>query len=537
MTRTSGLVFLLLAAQIPASQTLTSTGKEFIVVFPENIAYYHPSSPENKIWITALHNDTVITMSPSPAEELPQNLAAGETKSFERTEELGKLDFNNNLISTPFKVFSISDKSIRITSSKDVVVQAISIRKRSVQSALVIPADKLSMKYFLPPVPEIEGTTDQGVLVVNVTERGPFRLIIINPSNDTVKVAIKGGDEISGDIESGKVAQIWVNNTSTPQFVEADKPVAVFFSHPCAMQYDCTCGLLHAMLPPAKNHTVKFPVPPVLAEQASILLSDQHSRRREHFRSHSAVVQSAGTAILYRPTLLLTLIPEEEFGSCFVVPFIENKKNFLIIVVHNEHKDGIHIGKVPLKNADWLELNGTDYVSTNISTSSPNTFVWHTSSTMAVYFVGNENNTWFGNPAPVVSVTPDFRGCAVTPEVIKILDDANSWQNSIQSCEDTGLNLISLSNNSLQKQVCSKLPKNGVQKVWIGMRRSSMTGDWYWLNNDPFNNTNWAPGEQVGDGQCGVMSLKSSSNCGWNDEDCCKAIHPVCYRDPVILQI
>ncbi|MEQ2252129.1 hypothetical protein ILYODFUR_018522 [Ilyodon furcidens] len=403
MTRTSGLVFLLLAAQIPASQTLTSTGKEFIVVFPENIAYYHPSSPENKIWITALHDGTVITISPPPAEGSPQNLIAGETKSFTMTQELGK---HNYLNSTPFEVFSISDKTINITSSKDVVVQAISIKKRSVQSALVIPADKLSMKYFLPPVPEIEGTTDQGVLVVNVTERGPFRLIIINPSKDTVKVAIKGGDEISGVIQSGKVAQIWVTNTSTPQFVEADKPVAVFFSHPCATRYDCTCGLLHAMLPPAKNRTMKFPVPPVLAEQASILLSDQQFRGYESFKSYSAVVQSAGTAILYQPSLLLTLIPEEEFGSCFVVPFIENKKNFLIIMVHKEHKDGIHIGKVPLNNADWQELKGTDYVSTNLSTSFPNTFVWHNSSTMAVYFVGNENNTWFGNPAPVVSVTP-----------------------------------------------------------------------------------------------------------------------------------
>lgn len=75
-----------------------------------------------------------------------------------------------------------------------------------------------------------------------------------------------------------------------------------------------------------------------------------------------------------------------------------------------------------------------------------------------------------------------------------------------------------------------------MQKAWIGMRRSSLTGEWYWLNQDPVNDTNWDEGEPgaVDDGQCVAMSVESSKDFSWRDEDCCQAINPICYRGPVL---
>ncbi|XP_014878994.1 uncharacterized protein LOC106940704 [Poecilia latipinna] len=525
------LVVLLLAARIAASQTFTDAGKDFRVIFPENIAYYYPSDAHNKIWVTALHNDTSVTMSSASSET---KLNAGHTKSFDVTQELGRLTINDSNDFDPFTVFSISDKTVHITSTKDIVIQAVSSRGRSVQSALVIPTTKLSNKYFIPPVPETEGTTSGGAPVVNVTERAPFRLIIVNPDEPKASVTIKGRDEIPISIESGKAAQIWVDNGNTTQYVEANKRVAVYFSHPCAVQHQCTCGLLHAMVPPAKNDTMKFPIPPVLGKPASILLSDEANGR--WINSSSLIVESAGTAIVYWPSLLLTLVPVEEFGSCFVVQFIEGKENILIIVVHKDHKQGIHIGNDPLGGAGWQELEGTDYVSTNRSISST-TVVWHMSANMTVYHMAQHNNTWFGNPAPVVSANPDFRGCILTPEVTMILHEAESWQESIQSCQKQSLNLISLSSEALQKHTCQNLRGNDAKQVWIGTRRRSLTGDWYWLNSNGFNDTNWARSEpgDVSEGQCAVMSLEG--DCGWKDRNCCEAARPLCYAAPQVLQI
>lgn len=79
--------------------------------------------------------------------------------------------------------------------------------------------------------------------------------------------------------------------------------------------------------------------------------------------------------------------------------------------------------------------------------------------------------------------------------------------------------------------------KDKVQNVWIGMRRSSLTGEWYWLSGKPVNDTNWAEGEPgtVQDGQCAIMSLEHEKDPGWSDEDCCKDARPVCYSSPVFL--
>ncbi|XP_023187123.1 uncharacterized protein LOC111608160 [Xiphophorus maculatus] len=533
MTPAPRLVVLLLVARIAASQTLSNAGRDFRVVFPENIAYYYPSDAQNKIWVTALHNDTSVMVSSANSQ-----LNAGQTKSFTVTQELGRLTINETNASDPFKVFNISDKTVHITSNKDIIVQAISSKGRSTQSVLVIPTTKLSNKYFIPPVPEIEGTTSGASPVANVTERAPFRLIIVNPNELKASVTIKGGEEISIDIESGSAAQIWVKNDNKTWYVEANKGVAVFFSHPCAVQHQCTCGLLHAMVPPAKNNTMRFPIPPVLDQPVSILRSDKETRERITFGSSSAVVESAGTAIVYWPGLLLTLVPVEEFGSCFVVQFIEGKENVLIIVVNKNHQQGIHIGNDPLEGAEWQELKGTEYSSTNRSISST-TVVWHAAANMTVYQIYKQNDTWFGNPAAVISANPDFRGCVSTPEVTKILQEAESWQESIRSCKNQTLDLISLPSEALQKQTCQNLRGNDAKQVWIGTRRSSLTGDWYWLDESDFNDTNWAGSEpgDVSEGQCAVMSLEGDGDCGWKDRNCCEDARPLCYAAPQILQI
>ncbi|XP_054916989.1 uncharacterized protein LOC129380043 isoform X2 [Poeciliopsis prolifica] len=193
-----------------------------------------------------------------------------------------------------------------------------------------------------------------------------------------------------------KQIKAWPSSSATPVPFSTNAPAA--YCMPWCLQ--------------PRNNTMSFPIPPVLDQPASILQSDKETRGLMTFNSSSAVVESAGTVIIYWPSLILTLIPVEEFGSCFVVQFIQGKENVLIIVVHKDHQQGIHIGNNPLEGAKWQELKGTNYFSTNRSISST-TVVWHASAKMAVYQIYKQDNSSFGNPAPVVSANPVMRwgGC------------------------------------------------------------------------------------------------------------------------------
>lgn len=382
----------------------------FTVVFPENIAYYYPQTPANQIWVTALQDSTEVTVTQTSNSTQIPNMKVGYPYVF-----YSNLELKNNL---SYETFRVSNETISVSSNKMIVVEAISMKNNSVQTALVIPTDKLGNKYFVPPIPDIQGTTDDPVQ--NVTEKGPFRLIIVN-SNEENMVTLNWTTEKLFPLQPNQVAQTWITNDQVlpgaTMMVEAEKPIAVLFSHPCAMQTNCTCGLLSAMLPPARNHTVKFPIPPILTENAQVLLSDEISRKSVLYDPTSAVADSSGTAILYRPGLLLTLIPETKFASCFVVPFVPTKTNFAVIVVLKNSTNGIHIGNNPLNPQEWQDLMGTNYISTNYSLTSNMTVIWHNSSNMAVYLMGYDGSTWFGNPAPVISTTPGME-----PRLFKLQD-------------------------------------------------------------------------------------------------------------------
>ncbi|XP_041843493.1 IgGFc-binding protein [Melanotaenia boesemani] len=531
------LLLLLLLAALNSESTATpperNSGRKFVVVFPENIAYYYPVPSQNKVWITTLYPSTTVTINPQANGTT--TLGNPGTRSFDVNLELRKLN-----VSDPGT--SLSNRTVQITSNKNIVVQAFSVRNKSMQTALVIPADKLGMKYFIPPISKVpKATINVSVAGMSINERGPFRLIIVNTNqSNTVTVQGKASKQVS--LPPNYLAQIPLEDEDGLQVVEAENPVAVLVAHPCAFRPLCSCGLLYAILQPARNQAVKFPIPPALAADAEVfvLLSESGSSSAEAFNPDAAVVETSGTAVLYRPDLVLPLIPETDFASCYVVTNISQQQNFILIVVHNDDKDGIHVGNSPLQtlNPVWQKLNGTNYTSARLTFSSRNTVVWHESSTVGVYYVGNVSGTMFGHPAPIISSTPDYRGCILSPEVLNIPTNASSWQKSIKTCGDNSLKLVSLSGETQQKQVCNKLSQvNGSkpQEVWIGMRRSSATGEWYWLDNPSVRYTNWDEGQpgSVDGGQCAVMSLKS--NCSWRDEECCTAVRPLCYREPELL--
>lgn len=139
----------------------------------------------------------------------------------------------------------------------------------------------------------------------------------------------------------------------------------------------------------------------------------------------------------------------------------------------------------------------------------------------------------------------DFRGCAVTPEVLDLEEQPSDWRGSFKACADRKLELLCLSSADLRKQIYGKLyqnrslTNNAVQEVWIGMRRSSLNGEWFWVNGDSVNSTTWGDGEPGGveEGQCTIMSLGNGTGFEWRDDDCCMDAHYICYKEPELFPI
>ncbi|CAN9514509.1 unnamed protein product [Ophioblennius macclurei] len=521
-----------------SSQPERHIGTEFLVAFPENIAYFHPQSPDISFWATAPFSDTKVTV-----------LYNHDLLSFDKP--INKSHHFPLSDGLELAREEVCNKSVLISSTKNISVFAASRKNNSVQTVLVAPTHSLGTRYLVPPVPSIQLTTSPATEVTRqVTEKSPFRIVIVN-AGQANKVTLKGGDTEGIELGPYQVAQVWLDQGQSLQSVEAEAPVAVFFGHPCAVRKPCTCSQLYTALPPATADTHDFFIPPFLvssiSEGAAVLVSDGSGAESRAYSADSPVVRGASAALLYSPGLLLALIPESDLASCYMLGAMLDVQSYVVIMVKNSERDGVHLGAREVTD-DWIPVTGTDYVAIRHrlqEVTDGRSVIWHAYSKMAVYFIGSNDGTQFGNPAPIISTTPDFRGCALVPEILHIGEVAYSWRESLRYCKDQGLELIRFPTQSYVDQVNSQLARMDLaylDQVWIGMRRSSLTGDWYWAHADEAaatnrasatnwaGATNWAEGEPglVEEGQCAMMSTERNQDFLWRDEDCCREARPLC---------
>lgn len=308
---------------------------------------------------------------------------------------------------------TVANKTLRIDSDKNITVHAIIQKVNSIQTALVVPVDNLGTKYQIPPVPRIEAISNaQGSesMASIIPERGPFKLTVINHETANI-VTLNGAVKQNASLDPYQLAQFWLNESEMAWSVSAEKPVAVLLSHPCAPVANCTCRMQFTPLTPTEGEELKFLVPPLLAKgaesESSLLMTnmDEGATNRLAFDPEaSSLVKTSGPAIFYRPGMLLSLIPIRDFSSCYVLHTIPNMdNNYALLVAPKDETDGVRLGKNPLVDPIWMEMKGTGYSCARIRLNSGKNVIWHTSSRMAVYFIGMKGNSFFGNPASSIS--------------------------------------------------------------------------------------------------------------------------------------
>lgn len=102
-------------------------------------------------------------------------------------------------------------------------------------------------------------------------------------------------------------------------------------------------------------------------------------------------------------------------------------------------------------------------------------------------------------------------------------------------CRGRDLELISFSSLQQQRQIYQQLRQTSGDQLWIGLRRSSRTGRWYWLDQAPVSHTDWRGAEpgNTQDGQCAMMRRGGGGDFDWSGENCCSAGRPLCYSSGI----
>ncbi|KAK6269364.1 hypothetical protein J4Q44_G00393300 [Coregonus suidteri] len=460
-----------------------------------------------------------------------------------------------------------SNQTLHVTSNNNISVLAISQRGESIQTMVVPPLESLGTEYHVPLIPEMKPTQPQ----IDPRNR-LFSLIIIN-HKETNKVTISGpaGEDKTVSLQPFQLVQLWLNRSLPEPHVSADHPVAVLYGHPCATVTNCTCSFLFNPLYPVTAWGSEYLVHPsfengalnettflLTTNQSVSLLSGPPTEPLQLQSSHelpfnpflpggSSLVKTSSpvSLTLLRPGLLLSLIPTHSFSSCYLLHSLNAVKNQALLVAPTAQTEGVHQGNTAL-DVTWTPMMGTEYswALIDFGTEYRKHVIWHSSSKMAAYYLGEVNGMVFGNPADSLSTDPDSKGCLLRPEVVSLGDEQGGWPESLKYCQDQGYSLVSLNTEDFLLHVTNKLMESGTQaqgqtqtqgQVWIGLRRSSLTGQWYWLSKAAVSFTHWAKGEPGTpmQGQCTMMTLDPQGNYTWSDKSCCEALPAVCYREPL----
>jgi len=104
--------------------------------------------------------------------------------------------------------------------------------------------------------------------------------------------------------------------------------------------------------------------------------------------------------------------------------------------------------------------------------------------------------------------------------------DSVTWDQAQAACEKMGGNLASILDSLTRAGVAAILTTTN-DRVWIGLNK--VGGSWAWVDNSPWGETQWWPGNPSGDGACGEL-ISYQGNIGLNDLSCLSTRDYVCKK-------
>ncbi|KTF90309.1 hypothetical protein cypCar_00019207 [Cyprinus carpio] len=501
------LTILLITAMIGQGQSWDSYGKNFITVFPENIAFYYPRTPVNTLSITALYPDTKVEVFVSEVSTYSDTLPAGKPVTV--TLPLDTEEYR----------LSSTSQTVRVSSTELIVVQSISKKGDSVQTNVVQPLKNHGTLYTIPSLNYslMLNTFDQSAR--NISKRySSFRLVIINGETLIQDVTIvKLARNETYTLNPYTALQLQTDGTETA--VYSDDRVAVMLTHPCVVTEECRCNMVLNQLYPDRLQDSRFIVPSILSTSNFWLLVTSSVKTEVsggdlelstvnaysskllalpslQFESQLIDTSSPASLKLVGPGIIVEPISQYMFSACYLAPVSSTDAKALIIAETN-YRDSVYMDGDLLLSTTWSTIANSVYSSVLVPLDDAH-IIWHPSTKIAVY-VFEKSTHVYGGPAIPLSETPDPLGCALVPSKFDIIVTPQTWPESHQYCKLISDELFSPSNKAAHAEMASILRNESTnERFWIGVRRSLLTLDWYRQKADISHNlsyTQWGTGE------------------------------------------
>ncbi|XP_050987829.1 uncharacterized protein LOC127178772 [Labeo rohita] len=544
-------VFLLIASMFRQGLTVVSYGDNFITAFPENLGFFYPSETMNYLRVTALHNNTNFKVFYKNTQRDLQIPVSGQTMSviFSRSDvsQLGS-----------------SSLSIRITSDKNITVVSLSRRAGSTQSYVVQPTVNLGTNYLIPLLdyPRYLESFNLSRIVSTTMRYSSIKLLVINAADSQNSVTIvkqtsAGVQEETFDIDSYELYQLQTNGSILR--VKSSKEVAVILTHPCLETGGCNCNMVVNQILPTKFQGQSFIVPSNfnVSETKLLMLSENTSSL---FHNGNTLQATPSTLLpfpdlqksqlinateqvslrLISPGLIVELIPETMFFACYLLQF-DKPNGMALVIAETDSKDDVRTHAGLLSASNWTAVAGTNYSSVVVTIPSFIATIWHPTSRIGVYMLEQmPAKVMFGGPAVPISQKPDLHGCVVVPGAFRIGHDPLTWAKSHEYCINKGCQFACPVTKSVHNDMADNLTKEDGDG-WIGLRRSLLTTDWYWQEDDDLstfvNYVHWDDGHPLDPvkGLCTSVSLDPNKDFKWQSARCCDKKKPVCYKRPAYL--
>ncbi|KAL1259871.1 hypothetical protein QQF64_010448 [Cirrhinus molitorella] len=547
------LAVLLTVLMFSPGLSMDNRGTSFITAFPENIAAYYRKT-FNRFKITTLHPDTTVNVTyvANGSVKASGTLPKGIVWTLNLTKEVEESQFVS------------SDKVFQIASDKNITVVAVSGWDGRLQSHIVQPEQNLGTVYHVPSLNYTKIAASFNLTTTDVRFL-PFRLMIINAVDNDNTVTVKQVDERGQSqestisLDSYSIYQIQINETVRE--IHAESKVAVILTHPCFDSKNCSCNMVLNQLQPfvPNDKSDKFPVPPLNVKQILVTTDKPFKFCQGDLTTCTGVsVESSSDILPLLPNflnktslistsirvsirivssgLILDLIPVSKFAGCYLVDFNSSRSGALVIA-NTSSTDGVQMNNQPLpSHVKWSVLNGTEY-SWAVVMGERITTIWHPTGRIGVYMVEllESNNTYL-SAASVINMDPDSQGCLVTPEMFVLGEEEMNWFMSRHYCMENADLFARLNDKNSQDKMALNMTLEEPTEGWISLRRSLISTNWYWKNEDSFppnvDFTYWESGhpESPEKGLCASVSLDPSKDFKWKSARCCSKKKPVCYK-------
>ncbi|MBN3299080.1 MRC1 protein, partial [Amia calva] len=121
---------------------------------------------------------------------------------------------------------------------------------------------------------------------------------------------------------------------------------------------------------------------------------------------------------------------------------------------------------------------------------------------------------------------------ASSPLTAVAVRQALTWKEARLYCRTQHSDLLSVTGPDSQRALEAAVRELQGPGVWLGLRKHSLWGHWYWAESqEPLNYSCWDQGQpdgQIGE-LCGMASLDRGHNYRWSDECCEKLLNFVCH--------